>query len=115
MDPLEEKLRRLSIHDEPLIETLLGSRGEGTAELLDDKTAGLVRIAALLAMDAGTPTYQWAVTEALGCGATPEEILGVLTTVAPAVGQARVVNAAPKLGLALGHDVSAALESPPEA
>jgi 4-carboxymuconolactone decarboxylase len=112
MDPVEERFRRLSLNDEPLIERVLGSRDSDVAPALDTKTAALVRIAALLAMDAETPTYQWAVTEALGCGASPEEVLGVLTTVAPAVGQARIVSAAPKLGLALGHDVQVALEMP---
>jgi alkylhydroperoxidase/carboxymuconolactone decarboxylase family protein YurZ len=112
MDPVEERFRRLSLNDEPLIEMLLGSRDDGAPPALEPKTAALVRIAGLLAMDAETPTYQWAVTEALGCGATPDEVLGVLITIAPAVGQARVVSAAPKLGLALGHDVQIALEQP---
>jgi|EndMetStandDraft_8_1072994.scaffolds.fasta_scaffold107550_2 alkylhydroperoxidase/carboxymuconolactone decarboxylase family protein YurZ len=112
MDPLEERFRRLSLNDEPLIEMLLGSRDDAWPPTLEAKTAALVRIAALVAMDAETPTYQWAVTEALGCGAVPDEVLGVLVTIAPAVGQARVVSAAPKLGLALGHDVLVALEGP---
>jgi alkylhydroperoxidase/carboxymuconolactone decarboxylase family protein YurZ len=112
MDPLEERFRRLSLNDEPLIEMLLGSRYDGPPPALDPRTAALARIAALVAMDAEIPTYQWAVNEAIGCGATPDEVLGVLFTVAPAVGQARVVSAAPKLSLALGHDVLIALEGP---
>lgn len=114
MDPVEERFRRLSLNDEPMIEMLLGSRYDGSPPALEPKTAALTRIAALVAMDAEIPTYQWAVTEAIGCGATPDEVLGVLLTIAPAVGQARVVSAAPKLGLALGHDVLVALEGPRE-
>jgi hypothetical protein len=44
------------------------------------------------------------------CGATDDEIVGCLVAVLPVVGVARVVSAAPKLALALGFDVEAALE-----
>ncbi len=47
----------------------------------------------------------WQVTAALDAGATPEEILGVLTAVAPQTGMPRVVAAAPEIMLALGLDV----------
>jgi 4-carboxymuconolactone decarboxylase len=46
----------------------------------------------------------------LDAGASYDEIVGTLIAVMPIVGVARVVSAAPKLGLALGYDVSAALE-----
>jgi len=111
---LDDQLRRLSLNDESLIETILGSHGNVASPAIDPKTASLVRLAALLAMDAETPSYQWAVTEAIACGATHEELVAVLITAAPAVGQARVVSAAPKLGLALGHDVQAGLEAFPD-
>jgi hypothetical protein len=44
-------------------------------------------------------------------GATFDEIVGCLIAVAPVVGLARVVSAAPELALALGYDVDAALEA----
>ena len=47
---------------------------------------------------------------ALQCDTTVDEIVGVLIAVMPAIGVARVVSAAPKLGLALGYDVGNALE-----
>jgi hypothetical protein len=43
-------------------------------------------------------------------GASDDEIVGCLIAVLPAIGVARVVSAAPKLALALGFDVTAALE-----
>jgi 4-carboxymuconolactone decarboxylase len=46
----------------------------------------------------------------LDAGASYDEIVGTLIAVMPIVGVARVVSAAPNLGLALGYDVSAALE-----
>ena len=39
-----------------------------------------------------------------------DEIVGTLIAVAPTVGTARVVSAAPELALALGYDVEAAFE-----
>ena len=41
---------------------------------------------------------------------TVDEIVGTLIAVAPIVGTARVVSAAPELALALGYDIEAALE-----
>jgi alkylhydroperoxidase/carboxymuconolactone decarboxylase family protein YurZ len=69
---------------------------------LDAKTFALVKIAALIAMDAPPASYAWQVANALEEGVTPEEILGVLRAVAPQVGGPRVVAAAPEIMLALG-------------
>ena len=44
-------------------------------------------------------------------GASEDEIVGTLIAVLPIVGVARVVAAAPNLALALGYDVSEALEA----
>jgi 4-carboxymuconolactone decarboxylase len=69
---------------------------------LDGRTFGLVKIAALIALDAPPASYAWQVPNALDEGATAEEILGVLRAVAPQVGGPRVVAAAPEIMLALG-------------
>src|SRR3954453_20591622 len=69
---------------------------------LDPRTYGLVKIAALIALDAPPASYMWQVANALDGGATPEDILGVLRAVAPQVGGPRVVAAAPELMVALG-------------
>jgi alkylhydroperoxidase/carboxymuconolactone decarboxylase family protein YurZ len=72
---------------------------------LDGKSFALVKIAALIALDAPPASYAWQVANALEEGATPEEILGVLRAIAPQVGGPKVVAAAPELMLALGLPV----------
>ena len=105
-------MRRLALSDERFIETELGI-GLDTVEVsrLDAKTHALVRLAAALAIDAAPSSYQSAVEPALAAGAGIDEIVGTLIAVAPTVGMARVVSAAPELALALGYDVDAAFEA----
>jgi alkylhydroperoxidase/carboxymuconolactone decarboxylase family protein YurZ len=69
---------------------------------LDGRTFGLVKIAALIALDAPPASYMWQVANALDEGATPEDVLGVLRAVAPQVGMPKVVAAAPEIMVALG-------------
>jgi 4-carboxymuconolactone decarboxylase len=69
---------------------------------LDARTFGLVKIAALVALDSPPASYLWQVSNALDAGASPAEILGVLRAVAPQVGGPRVVAAAPEIMVALG-------------
>jgi hypothetical protein len=61
-------------------------------------------------MVAASPSYLCAVEAARAAGARDDEIVGCLLAVLPILGEPPVVSAAPKLGLALGYDVSAALE-----
>ena len=77
---------------------------------LDERTTALVRVAATIAVDAAPSSFQRAVTHALAAGATPDEIVATLEAVTPVTGAAQVVQCAPKLALALGYDVDAALE-----
>jgi len=98
-----ETLAGLSAGDAELIMGALNMREdlrESTG--LDGRTFGLVKIAALIALDAPPASYMWQVANALDEGATPEDILGVLRAVAPQVGGPRVVAAAPEIMLALG-------------
>jgi 4-carboxymuconolactone decarboxylase len=69
---------------------------------LDPRSFALVKIAALIALDAPPASYMWQVSNALDAGATPQEILGVLRAVAPQVGGPRAVAAAPEIMIALG-------------
>jgi 4-carboxymuconolactone decarboxylase len=108
--PHEEQLRRLALHDERCIASVLAmDLGDGGCGL-DAKTRALVRLAALLALGAAPVSYHWSVGAALDAGATPEEILGVLIAVAPISGVARVVLATPEVALSLGYDLDAAFE-----
>jgi len=74
---------------------------------LDPKMFALVKIAALVALDAPPASYLLQVQGALDAGATAQEILGVLTAIAPQTGMPRVVAAAPEIMLALGLELPA--------
>jgi 4-carboxymuconolactone decarboxylase len=69
---------------------------------LDPRTFSLVKIAALIALDAPPSSYLWQVGNALEAGCTPEDFAGVLQAVAPQVGIPKVVAAAPEIMVALG-------------
>jgi 4-carboxymuconolactone decarboxylase len=75
---------------------------------LDARTYMLVRIAALVAMDAAPISYLMNLGLAAETGVAIEDIQGVLVAVAPVVGTARVVSAASGilggLGLLAGAD-----------
>jgi 4-carboxymuconolactone decarboxylase len=109
----QKRLRSLALSDDHFVGSVLGM-SQDTVEIsrLEPKTHALVRLAALLAVDAGQSSYNASVDVALASGASLDEIVGILIAVAPAVGLGRVVSAAPELGLALGYDVNAALEAP---
>lgn len=98
-----ETLSGISTGDVTLLDDALGLR-EAQLERtgLDARTFALVKIAALIALDAPPASYAWQVANALADGATPEDILAVLRAVAPQVGGPRVVAAAPEIMVALG-------------
>jgi alkylhydroperoxidase/carboxymuconolactone decarboxylase family protein YurZ len=112
LEPPGQILRKLTIRDDALLHRVLAEEecGRPAESSLDRKTHALVCIAALIAMDAAAPSYLCAVESARAAGASDEEIVGCLLAVVPILGEPRVVCAAPKLGLALGYDVGAALE-----
>jgi 4-carboxymuconolactone decarboxylase len=83
---------------------------ERPAAELDQKTRALVCVAAFVALGASTETYDRAVDGAITSGASPGEIVGVLYAVAPEVGVARIVSAAPRLAAAMGYDIDRAIE-----
>ena len=111
MDEYKEHLRRLAVHDDALARCARGGgRSIRTTSVIDEKTAALVRVAATIAVDAAPYSFQHAVALALAAGATSDEIVASLEAVTPVTGAARVVQCAPKVALALGYDVDAALE-----
>ena len=98
-----EALSGISGGDLKLLDDAMGLREpEIAATGLDARTFGLAKIAALIALDAPPAAYAWQVANAVDDGATPEDLLGVLRAVAPHVGGARVVAAAPRIMIALG-------------
>jgi alkylhydroperoxidase/carboxymuconolactone decarboxylase family protein YurZ len=74
---------------------------------LDARTFSLVKIGALVALDAPPASYLWQVSNALDAGAAPSEILGVLRAVLPQVGGPRAIAAAPEIMVALGLSLPA--------
>ncbi|SRR6266540_3369926 len=112
MTDYQETLRSLALNDDRFVASVLGMGHDTIAvSQLDPKSHALVRLGALLAIDAAPSSYHASVEAALAAGASLDEIVGVLIAVAPVVGLARVVSAAPDLALALGYDVNAALEA----
>ena len=85
------------------LETAMGLR-EADREFsgLDPRTFALVKIAALIALDAPPASYAWQMGNAIEEGVTPEEIVGVLRAVAPQVGGPRTVAAAAEIMVSLG-------------
>lgn len=95
-------LSGLSVGDLDVLEAVGLQEAEREASGLDPRTFGLVKIATLIALDAPPASYLFQVASALGDGATPEDILGVLRAVAPQVGLPKIVAAAPEIMVALG-------------
>jgi hypothetical protein len=115
MATYRETLRCLALSDEDFVASVLGmGRDTVEASRLDAKSHALVRLAAALASDAAPSSYQATVEVAFAAGATVDEIVGCLIAVAPTIGLARAVSAAPELALALGYDLDAAFETPEE-
>jgi 4-carboxymuconolactone decarboxylase len=105
-------LAGISGGDLKLLDEAMGLReSEFEATGLDARTFALVKIAALIALDAPPASYAWQVANAVDDGATPEDILGVLRAVAPQVGGVRVVAAAPEIMIALGLPPAESVES----
>jgi len=108
---IERTLFKLAIGDDAYIERMLASHAANLTESgLDAKTHSLVRLGALIAADAAAPSYLDAIDSARQSGTSDEELVGCLIAILPTLGAVRVTSAAPKLSLALGYDVAAALE-----
>jgi 4-carboxymuconolactone decarboxylase len=105
VDEVERLLRLLALNDEESVTMVLTSDSSALFPTLNPKVDLLVRLGALLALGAATTTLRATVDRALEAGATEIEIADVLVTVAPAVGVARVVSAAPRLAVALGYEL----------
>ena len=72
------------------------------ASSLDERTMMLVRIAALVAVDAPPASYLLNIGAASESGVDEEQVRGVLAAVAPVVGTARVASATGNIVRALG-------------
>ena len=98
-----EMLGALTLGDPDLLAAGLEVRAEFQAKSgLDARSYALVKLAAIMALDAPPASYLWQVANAIDAGATPEDLVGVLIAIAPQIGGPKLVAAAPELMVALG-------------
>ena len=99
----ENALKGFATGNQEVMERHLETRPEspGASLLKDKKCYALVRIAALVAVDAPPASFIGEVPLALAADATPEELLGVLVAISNLVGLPKVIAAAPEIALAL--------------
>jgi alkylhydroperoxidase/carboxymuconolactone decarboxylase family protein YurZ len=98
-----ELLGALTLGDPDLLAAGLEVRAEFQARSgLDARSYALVKLAAIMALDAPPASYLWQVANAIEAGATPEDLVGVLIAIAPQIGGPKLVAAAPELMVALG-------------
>jgi alkylhydroperoxidase/carboxymuconolactone decarboxylase family protein YurZ len=89
--------------DTPVLDLLMSMNADAIeASSLDPKTLMLVRIAALVAMDAPPVSYLLNLEVAGEVEVDSDDVQGVLAAVAPIVGTPRVVASASKMVRALG-------------
>ena len=91
----ESTLGSIAQGDRPVLEQLVAMNLDSLARCgLDEKTYFLVRLAALVAMDAAPVSYVINLGLAADAGITLEDAQGTLVAIAPVVGSARVAAAA---------------------
>ena len=94
---VRELLQSLVPGESPLVESLVKLQVDTQAQSgLDDRTYLLVRIAALVALDASPKSYLVNLAVANDKGLTAEDVRSVLIALGPVVGSARVLSGAEK-------------------
>ena len=95
-------LQALAVNDNSVSELLNVQESNIDESGLDPRTWCLVKLAALVAIDAPPASYVWHLTTAEQAGVTPADVVAVLIALAPTVGVARIVAAAPEIAIGLG-------------
>ena len=83
MDEYKQRLRRLAVHDDALLDAIAVEAKSFATSVIDERTAALVRVAATIAVDAPPSSFQHAVAFALAAGVTSNEIVACLEAVTP--------------------------------
>jgi alkylhydroperoxidase/carboxymuconolactone decarboxylase family protein YurZ len=107
---LERTLRRIALGDPAVLRDATAHDVDAEAGLMDDRVLASARLGALLASGSPVLVLQQGVSEALLAGMTRDQIASILLAIVPTIGLARAAVMAPRLGLANGYDVEAALE-----
>ncbi|MBV8948314.1 MAG: hypothetical protein JO046_21925 [Solirubrobacterales bacterium] len=109
--PARDLLLRLAAGDERALRAILrpttdpASRLQTTGgEFLDRRTRLLVRLGALLTLDAPTDAVRWAVDLASTAGAGEDVLAAVLLATGSAAGAAQLVSSAARLATALDYE-----------
>ena len=106
MDPAEDLLRRIALNDENVLGNVLTRRvAPETGTALGSRAELLVRLGALLALEAAAPSLREVVEKAWAAGITTNEIVGVLVCVGPTIGVASMVASASRLATVVGYDL----------
>jgi alkylhydroperoxidase/carboxymuconolactone decarboxylase family protein YurZ len=99
-----------SADETPVLDLLASMTADSlAASNLDPATLMLVRIAALVAVDAPPISYVMNLEAADVAGVDPEQVRGVLAAVAPIVGTARVASATATIVEALAIELEVAM------
>ena len=98
-----------STSETPVLD-LLGSMTADSLEAssLDTEALALVRIAALVAVDAPPVSYLLNLEAAAAAGIDPERVRGVLAGIAPIVGTARIASATGNIVKAIALEIEVA-------
>jgi len=95
--------------DTPILDLLADMTAASLeASSLDPQTLALVRIAALVALDAPSISYVLNLEAAADLGIDADRVRGVLAAIAPIVGTARVASATGKIVEALAIEIEIA-------
>ena len=95
-----------STNDTPVLDLLKDMTAASLdATSLDEQTLMLVRIAALIAVDAPPVSYAMNLEAAAEVGLDTEQVRGVLAGIAPIVGTVRVVSATSSIAKALALEI----------
>jgi 4-carboxymuconolactone decarboxylase len=106
MDPAEDLLRRVALNDENVLGNVMTRRvSADSGTELDSRVELLVRLGALLALEAAAPSLRDVVEKASAAGVTTNEIVGVLVCVGPTIGVASMVASASRLATVIGYDL----------
>jgi alkylhydroperoxidase/carboxymuconolactone decarboxylase family protein YurZ len=109
----QDTLRRLAMIDEAFVADEAGlGLGQVKTSALDARTTALLQVAVSVAIGSPAVCLEWSTGRALAAGANEDEIADVLLAIAPVAGLGRIVAAAPEVAIALGYDLTAALEEP---
>jgi alkylhydroperoxidase/carboxymuconolactone decarboxylase family protein YurZ len=93
----------------PILDLLASMTADSIeASSLDAETLMLVRIAALVAVDAPPVSYAFNLEAAGALEIDPDQVRGVLAAVAPIVGTARIASATSKIARALALELEVA-------